>query len=97
MQSRKTVLAASLAMVLSIGVASGASALGEDEDPGLAFCQSSGALSQAIESLAALDANSTTEELQASADAVREAASMARFSSALRPRRQCHRSCTSVR
>lgn len=75
MQSRKAVLATSLAMILSLGVASGAAAIGDDEDPAVTFCQSAGALSQAVESMASLDASATTDELQAATDAVRDAAS----------------------
>jgi hypothetical protein len=75
MHNRKTVLAASLAMALAVGVASGASALGDDEDPALAFCESAAALAQAEEALQSMDAGATTDEFQAAVDGVAEAAS----------------------
>jgi hypothetical protein len=76
MTRRRTTLAAGLAVLLSLSVASGASALfGNDEDPELAFCQSGVAMTAAVASLEAIGADSTTDELQTAVDGVSQAAS----------------------
>lgn len=73
---RHTTLAAGLAALLSLSVASGASALfGDDEDPELAFCQARVAMADAVASLEAISADSTRDEAQTAVDGVSDAAS----------------------
>ena len=63
-----------LAAILSASVASTAFALGEDEDPELAYCQSVATLQASVANLMAIDTSSTTDELSAAVEGVQDAA-----------------------
>jgi hypothetical protein len=76
MTTRQRTLAAGLAALLSLGIASAAAAIGDDEtDPEVAYCQSLTTLAASVETLGAVDATSTVDEFETAVDGVREAAS----------------------
>ena len=75
MHRTRTALAMGLAVILSVSVASAAFALGEDEDPELAYCQSVATLQASVANLMAIDTGSTTDELSAAVEGVQDAAS----------------------
>ena len=75
MKASRTAVATGLAALLSLSIASGAFAIGEDEDPEVVYCQSLMELSASVETLGAVDAASTVEEFEAAVDGAREAAS----------------------
>jgi hypothetical protein len=74
MTTRRNTMTAALAALMCLGIASGASAIGEDEDPEVVYCQSLVELSASVETLAAIDATSTVEVFETTVDGVREAA-----------------------
>jgi hypothetical protein len=59
---------------MCLGIASGAAAIGEDEDPEVVYCQSLVELSASVDALGAVDATSTVEDFDTTVDGVREAA-----------------------
>jgi hypothetical protein len=63
-----------LAAVLGLAIPSVASAIGEDEDPELVYCQSVVALSASVDALGTIDTSSTVDEFDAAVGDVREAA-----------------------
>jgi hypothetical protein len=74
MTNVRTAMAASLAALLSLSLASAVSAIGEDEDPEVVYCQSLVALAASVDALGAIDASSTVEEFETAVDGVRDAA-----------------------
>jgi hypothetical protein len=70
----RTTISAGLAALLSLGIASAVSAIGEDEDPQVVYCQSLVDLSAAVDALRAVDTTSTVDDLETAVDDVREAA-----------------------
>ena len=74
----RTTLGLGLALLLTASLSATAFAVGHDDDPELAFCQSVGELSTAVGSLATLDASSTEEEFQTAVDSASEAADAVR-------------------
>jgi hypothetical protein len=68
-------MVAALAALLSLSMASGAFAIGEEEDPEVAYCQSLMELAASVETLGAIDTTSTVDEFETAVDGVREAAS----------------------
>jgi hypothetical protein len=63
-----------LAVILTVGVGNLALAIGEDEDPQVAYCQSLVELTAAVEGLKLISVESTVEEFEAAVDRAREAA-----------------------
>lgn len=74
MTTVRTTMATGLAALLSLSIASGAFAIGEDEDPEVSYCQSLTALAASVETLGVIDANSTVDAFESAVDDVREAA-----------------------
>jgi hypothetical protein len=75
MTTARTTIATGLALLLCLSVASGAFAIGEDEeDPEVRYCQSLMELAASVETLGAIDASSTVDEFESAVDHVREAA-----------------------
>ena len=75
---RRVTLAAGLAAVLSLSLASVASAGlfgNDDDDPELTFCQSAVTMAEAVASLEAIGPESTTDDLQTAANDVGQAVS----------------------
>jgi hypothetical protein len=75
MSKLRTTMAAGLAALLSLGITSAVSAIGEDEDPAVVYCQSLVGLSAAVDALSAIDESSTVDEFETAVDGVRDAAS----------------------
>jgi hypothetical protein len=67
-------VAAVVAVILSMGAVNVAFAIGEDEDPEVAYCQSLVELTAAVEGLKVISVDSTVEEFEAAVDRAREAA-----------------------
>jgi uncharacterized protein YqeY len=67
-------MAAGVAVLLCLTIPSLASAIGEDEDPEVVYCQSLVALSASVDALGAIDTNSTVEALETAVGDVRDAA-----------------------
>ena len=74
----RATLGVSLALLLTTSVSATAFAVGHNDDPELAFCQSVGELSMSVGSLAALDASSTVGEFETAVDSVSEASDAVR-------------------
>lgn len=75
MTTARTTIATGVAVLLSLSIASGAFAIGDDEeDPEVTYCQSLVTLSASVETLGSIDASSTVDEFEAAVDSVREAA-----------------------
>jgi hypothetical protein len=75
MSTARTTIAAGMAALLSLTIASGALAIGDEVDPEVAYCQSLVELSASVETLGAIDASSTVDDFEAAVDGVRDAAS----------------------
>jgi hypothetical protein len=67
-------IAVGLAAFLCLSIASAVSAIGEDEDPEVVYCQSLVALSASVDALGAIGTTSTVDEFETAVDSVREAA-----------------------
>jgi hypothetical protein len=74
MTRRSSTLAAALAALFCVTTASVASAIGEDEDPAVVYCQSLVALSASVDALSAISTGSTVDEFETAVGDVRDAA-----------------------
>ena len=74
MTKTRTTMAAGSAALLSLSLASAALAIGEEEDPEVAYCQALTGLAASVESLGTIDANSSVDVFETAVAGVREAA-----------------------
>jgi hypothetical protein len=74
MTRRRSTLAAVLAALLCVSIPAVASAIGEDEDPEVVYCQSLVALSASVDALSAIGTSSTVDEFETAVGDVRDAA-----------------------
>ena len=74
MTTARRSITAGLAALLSLSMATGAFAIGDEVDPEVAYCESLVALSASLEGLTGFDATSTVGELETAVDGAREAA-----------------------
>lgn len=74
MTRRRSSIAAGVAALLCLTVPSVASAIGEDEDPEVVYCQSLVALSASVDALSAIGTSSTVDEFETAMGDVQDAA-----------------------
>jgi hypothetical protein len=74
MTRRRSTIAAGVAALLCLTIPSVASAIGEDEDPEVVYCQSLAALSASVDAISAIGTTSTVDEFETAVGDVRDAA-----------------------
>jgi hypothetical protein len=74
MRASRTTVAIALAAIACLGFTTGTAAIGEDEDPEIAYCQSLVELTASLEGVRAIDATSTVDEFESAVERLQEAA-----------------------